>query len=219
MLALFVAADTSFSQTYSIVPNDTIQITGMLEDLETLSIEQLNTSQDTIVLQWQKVSESVPPAWDADVCDNVICYTALEDSGVMNPVIPGDYGFLLLHITSHVNYGTAIVRYAVWDTANAALKDTLTYILTVSPVSGIGQTEKEDAFSIFVDPAQETIHITSNLTKGFRFLITDISGKQIQDGVSKTDFVSISTQNMSNGVYSVSCFNKVIATKKIVVNH
>jgi hypothetical protein len=216
---IFAVADISFAQSYSLVPNDTIHMVGMMEDLETLSIQQQNTSTDTIQLKWQKVSESVPPIWEANVCDNAFCNTSLVDSGTMNPVLPSEYGLLLLHITPHKNYGTAVVRYAVWDIANPALKDTLTYILTVNTSSGISDAENKNAFSIFPNPAKEYINIISKLQTGFHYVITDVSGKEIGNGISKTNSISISTSDLPNGVYSVSIFteNKIINTKKILV--
>lgn len=219
--AIFVAADISFAQSYSLVPNDSINITGMMEDLQTLSIQQQNNSTDTLQLKWKKVSESVPALWEASVCDNQVCYTSLVDSGSMNPIYPADYGFLLLHITPHVNYGTAVIRYEVWDINTPLLRDTLTYILTVNNTSGIAEAESKNAFSIFPNPAKENINILSNLQTGFRFLITDVSGKEIQNGISKTNTISVSTENLQNGVYTVSIFseNQIINTKQFLIQH
>lgn len=217
--AILAATDFSFAQYFSNVPNDTINMVGMMEDLETLSIQQLNTSNKAITLKWQKVSESVPSVWEASVCDNITCNTSLVDSGTMNPVNPADYGLLLLHITPHVNYGKAIVRYAVWDIANPVLKDTLTYILTVTATSGIASSENKNAFSIFPNPAKESINIISKLQTGFQFLITDISGKEIEKGISKTNTISVSTENLPNGVFNISIFteNKIINTKQFLI--
>lgn len=217
--AIFAATDISFAQSFSNTPNDTINIVGIMEDLETLSIQQFNTTTDTIHLQWQKVSEIVPLLWEASVCDNQICNTTLVNNGTMNPVIPNEYGLLLLHITAHVNYGTATVRYAVWDIANPAMKDTLTYILTVSATSGINEAENKNAISIFPNPAKESINIVSKLQTGFQFLITDVSGKEIEKGISKTNSIAVNTQNLQNGVYTVSIFteNKFINTKQFLI--
>ena len=166
--AILAATDFSFAQSFSNTPNDTINIVGMMEDLETLSIRQQNISANTIILKWKKVSENVPALWEASVCDNSFCNTSLVDSGMMNLVLPNDFGLLLLHITPHVNYGTATVRYAVWDIANPTLKDTLTYILTVSATSGIADVENKNTFSIFPNPAKENINIITKLQTGFQ---------------------------------------------------
>lgn len=219
--AILAATDISFAQSFSNTPNDTINIVGMMEDLETLSIEQLNISPNTITLKWKKVSESVPLLWEASVCDNQICNTTLVDSGMMNPVNPSDYGLLLLHITAHVNFGTAIIRYAVWDIANPTVKDTLTYILTVSATSGISEAHSKYAFNIYPNPAKENINIISKLQTGFQYIITDISGKEMNKGSSKTNTISLSTENLPNGLYSVSIIaeNNTINTKKILIQN
>ena len=206
---VFAAADVVTAQTYSLTPNDTINITGLLEDLQTLSIQQVNTSQDTIQLQWEKVSESVPPLWDAVVCDNQFCYTSLEDSGMMNPVIPTDYGFLLLHMTPHVNLGTAVVRYTVWDTANASMKDTLTFMLTAINATGI----KEDAhdantFSLYPNPANETFTLNTGLQSDLQYFITDAAGKEIEIGSMVNRAKSISVSTWGSGLYSISLLEK-----------
>jgi hypothetical protein len=77
----------------------------------------------------------------------------------------------LLHITAHVNYGTATVRYAVWDIANPEIKDTLTYILTISATLGISETENKNGFNIFPNPAKETINIVFENDKQHQFEI------------------------------------------------
>ena len=216
--AMIAAADISFAQSFSNTPNDTIYTAGMMEDLETLSIQQLNISTDTITLKWKKVSESVPLLWDASVCDNSICNTSLVDSGMMNPVVPTDYGLLLLHITAHVNYGTAIIRYAIWDTANPALKDTLTYILTVAATSGIAAAENKNDFSIFPNPAKENISLFFEDNKQHQFEIFNAVGEKIYSG-NATGNCILPISNWNNGLYTVSVYavNKIINTKKFFI--
>jgi len=180
---------------------------GLLEDLQTLTIEQHNTTLGVINLKWKKISESVPANWDASVCDNKICFTTLVDSGSMLPVGPGDYGFLLLHITPHVNYGTAIVQYAVWCIADPNHIDTLTYILNSNANSAVGEIEKRD-ITIFPNPAKEKINITSNYSSGFKFFIYDIFGKEITRGNSGSDSFTFLTGDLKEGIYNVSVEEK-----------
>jgi hypothetical protein len=65
------------------------------------------------------------------------------------------------------------------------------------------------------------INIHSTLKEGFQYIINDISGKQIQAGISKANLISVSTENFTDGVYSIliSDNNKTIHLKKIVVQH
>ncbi len=221
-IAVFITVTTyAYTQNYSITPNDTIKIVGMMEDLETLSIQQINTSTNSITFLWQKISEIVPEKWEATVCDNAYCRTTLEDSGVMNPVEPTDYGLLLLHITPHVNYGTAIVRYAVWDSTNPLQKDTLTYILIVKESTGIDETTPNTPFSIFPNPSQDKISISTNLNHGFQYLMVDEAGNNVQSGFAYSSSESIDTKNIPNGMYCMSILDeqKLVMIKKIIVQH
>ncbi len=208
----------AFSQSYSIVPNDSINLIGTLEDLQTLSIQQVNISTDTLQLKWKKVYESVPLFWEAIVCDNQNCYTSLLDSGMMNPVVPGDYGFILLHITPHTNYGTAVVQYAVWDTANALVKDTLTFVHTVNNTSSIADLENPNVFHIFPNPAKDFININSTFSEKYSIEIFNALGKFVYtENCNSTCALPIA--NWDAGVYSISIVvnNRIYQTKQLLI--
>ena len=205
---IITASHNSFSQAYALSPGDSVQFTGVFDHLQTLSIEQANVTADTIQLAWRKVSESVPPNWDALVCDNVMCYTSLVDSGIMNPVMPGDYGFVLLHITPHVNYGTAVVQYAVWDIANASMKDTLTYILSLDSVSAISEDKTVESFQLFPNPANSGFNVKTKLDNGFTYTVSDLNGDEVLKGVSPTNCATVSTMNVDCGMYTVTIYKK-----------
>lgn len=217
----FVILGETVAQSYTIRPNDTINMVGMMEDLSTLSIEQVNNTSGNINLRWQKVNKSVPANWEASVCDNQMCHTTLVDSGTMNPVLPSEYGLILLHITPHINYGTSIVRYAVWDIASPTVIDTLTYILTLKENSEIKEEKTKNALKIYPNPVINNLQIFSDLQKGSWFLITDILGKIVLNGVIESKVMTLSAENLQNGIYSISIFDKSnnISTKKFIVQH
>ncbi|MBP8822738.1 MAG: T9SS type A sorting domain-containing protein [Flavobacteriales bacterium] len=191
------------AQSYVLLPGDTVAMTGALEDLETLSIQQLNPGTDSLYLAWRKVEESVPQGWDAYVCDNVTCYTTLLDSGSMAPVAPGDYGFLLLHITPHMEGGAAVVRYAVWDIDAPGLVDTLTFMLTVQ-ATGIGEATGGEAFTVSPDPAQDAFLINVLKPGIHPYRIMDRSGRIMAAGTLNGGQLRIPTAGWSNGVYFMS---------------
>ena len=173
--AMLVATTFSFAQSFTNSPNDTVIVNGIMEDLETLIINQVNSTTSTLYLEWQKVSESVPALWEASICDNRICNTSLVDSGTMNPISPADFGFLLLHITAHVNYGTAIIRYAVWDINSPMLKDTLTFLMNVTP-TGIATTNLETPHVWY---AVNKIHL-QNIHENYSLLsINNLNGMEV----------------------------------------
>lgn len=199
VVAVIAATDISFAQAYSIIPNDTFKISGMMEDQQTLTISQLNTSGNIITLGWEKISESVPVGWDASVCDNRLCYGALEDSGTMNPIIPSETSFLLLKITGHVNYGIAVIRYAVWNVNNPTMRDTLTYVMTIQN-TGIAEKVMHP-FTIFPNPANDLVNIQSRVHTKFTCSLMDLTGKEVQTGHSNANSIILSTENLPNGIY------------------
>ncbi len=217
-LGLFLAlTNIAVSQSYSVTPNDTSEMTGMKEDLQSLMISQLNTSSDTIRLKWKKVSEVVPANWDATICDNAICYGSLVDSGQMTKTAPGATSFLLLHVTAHVNYGTAIVRYAVWDVTTPAQRDTLTFIVNVTATAGIADASDISTVMLYPNPVNNTLQITSNLQTGFAYIVTDLSGREVQRGNALSSSFSLSTANFPQGSYLVTLSdNNTICTHKII---
>jgi hypothetical protein len=192
----------TFAQTYTLNPNDSIVISGMLEDQQTLTIEQQNISGDTLQLAWVKISESVPALWESYVCDNSFCYTSLADSGMMQPFAPSGNGFLLVHFTPHVNYGTAVVRYAVWDVNTPNLKDTLTFILDVSNPSGIPDSEIESLFSIYPNPASGSININSKSKKEFSVELINENGEMVYSIHNVSGHVTLDVKS-AQGIYFV----------------
>jgi len=195
-------------------------MTGILEDLETLTIQQINIANNAITLEWQKVSENVPPMWEAKVCDNVICYSSLVNGGVMNPIVPGDFGFLMMHVTPHVNFGTSTIRYAVWDAAFPLLKDTLTYILTVPAPTGISNLN-EIKYSLYPNPADEMIDIKISDPASFNYQISDNTGKIIDSGKSVSRQLNIKTYQYKNGIYFLKMIDRNGKSNynKFVVQH
>lgn len=210
----------SLAQTYSITPNDTFQATGIMEDLETLTISQLNISSDTITLAWKKVSASVPVAWEASVCDNQMCYATLVDSGTMNQVNPSETGFVLLHITPHVNYGTATIRYAVWDKNTPDIKDTLTFIMTVSTTSGLDEKKDQLIFNV-PNPITTQVITLFGCKSELKYVITDLLGREFASGTLFPQSNSITVTSLPNGAYSLSLLDNTgkISTRKFIIQH
>jgi hypothetical protein len=213
---ILFTAHLSFAQSYSTSPNDTFKVVGYMEDLQTLTISQLNLTNDTLYFQWEKVSETVPANWEASVCDNKVCYTTLMDTGSTNPVFGGDSGFLLLHVTAHVNYGTAVVRYAIWDIDNPALKDTLTFITTVSEPSDINEKENRNAFNIFPNPARNKVSIISPACETYSLTIFNSAGDKIYSADAAPNH-QLSTADWLSGIYFVQLkSNNQFITQKII---
>ena len=130
LAVILITANVSYCQGYTLTPSDSIVAGVAMDALKVATISEAYTGADTLHLAWHKVAAVIPAGRDATLCDYSNCYTYMPDSGNMNPVLPGDAGLLSLHITPHVAYGTAIIRYTVWDRRAPLLKDTLTWVIT-----------------------------------------------------------------------------------------
>lgn len=219
IIMLLATFGFSFGQTYSITPNDTVEVTGYLEDLQTLTISQLNTSNDSLYFEWKKVSESVPGNWEASVCDNFVCYTVLQDSGLTNPVLPAESGFILLHVTPHVTYGTCVVRYAIWDRANPAVKDTLTFITKALEPSSLPDFDL-NTFSLFPNPTTDVLNVHFSDNQPYRVVILNSIGEAVYTGAATSNF-QLYTANLPGGTYSVSIFtnDSFKVTQKLIIQN
>lgn len=201
IVLFFFTIHIVYSQNYINTPNDTIFMTGALDDLQTLSIHQENISLDTIYIKWKKIAALVPDSWEASNCDNSICYTTLEDSGSMLPIYPADYGFLLLHITPHVMAGTSIIRYSLQDTTSNII-DTLTYILQVNATSLVNENNSNNSIHLYPNPSDNKLFIHTQ-EDNFEYTIIDYSGKIIFKNQALTNQLIIDTQHYNSGNYLI----------------
>lgn len=146
----------------------------------------------------------MPVDWEAAVCDNRICYSGLEDSGTMNAVDSSEWAFLLLHITSKVNYGTAIDRYVVGDEKDAVNMDILTFILRVESPSGMDTEEGALSIRIYPNRTYGVLFIHTNRTEGFSYRITEVAGRSMEIGFSETGKLDLSLEGFKPGLYYLS---------------
>lgn len=186
MAIFFAITHVLHAQDYVLIPGDSIVAEIEANDLSVFNFLQQNTTTDTLYLSWEKVSEVVPAGWIAMICDNSICYPDLKEYGSMLPVVPGEYGLMSLHITAIEGGGTAMIRYAVWETNNALIKDTLTWIIHSLNTSMEGLQQND--FSIFTTGNKLIIRSTNPSDGNIRLLnlqgavcaTMDFSGMQQQ---------------------------------------
>lgn len=212
-------AQNIFAQSYTNRPNDTISVVGVMEDLHTLSIEQVNISGDTLHLKWKKIFAIVPLSWEASVCDNSFCHTSLVDSGSMIPVYPSEYGLLLLHVTPHVNYGKLVVQYAVWDSMQPTMVDTLTYMLRIDAPSEVKNHEEVNRFTIQPTLVSDELYIEGAALATMDYSLQNSEGKVLLHSVAEGNALRLNLGNFPNGLYILSLYREKIYSKNIIIQH
>lgn len=195
--ATFVAADTAFAQRpFTSTPKDSMVATVPLDAKKSMMFQQFATSGQTLQLRWRQLSLSIPAQWEANLCDNGTCFTNLPGSGSMNTVWPGDYGLMKLDITPHVNEGTAIIRYAIWDSSAANLVDTLTWIVH-SNTTSISNVPNSSPIAYAVN---KTLFI-SKANAGLVVLLYDASGKNAFQKRLMNHDETIDLSALASGMY------------------
>ena len=208
------AAFAVSAQSYTLSPGDSIIGTTVFDDVTVFNIQQNNITSGTLDISYEKIGASIPTGWSALICDNSTCYPDLHQSGNMAPVPPAGYGLLSLHITPHVNSGTAIIQYAVWETSNPALKDTLTWLITSNP-TGINETAI-NPLTIFI--FGNALHIQKNNQDITSVRIMDINGKISKQLSIAGNEMEVDIFDLAKGIYFVQTIcNRALFTKKVFV--
>ena len=209
-----ISERTCKAQSFTNTPNDSIIGTGTMDISDFYNIFQEDNSSDTIFLHWEKVSAQLPDQWEGYICDNFTCWGDLHQSGNMDSVWQNKDGMLSVHFTPHINAGTAIVRYAVWDISNPAIKDTLTWIITAyqTGISSLNQS----APIIFVSGNELVIQKSDpQLTS---ICICNMEGRILFESVLNSNNTSLEVSNLPTGIYFIEAIgeNKIFSRKILI---
>lgn len=199
----YATANVLLAQNYTLSPGDSIVEATQFDDLTVYNILQNNISTDSLFMSWEKVSAEVPATWEALICDNNNCYSDLKESGVMHPVIPGEYAFLSLHLTPHTDAGTAIIRYVVWETDNPSSRDTLAWIIS-SGLTGVGN-QTTIPLSLILIGDQLFIHHTR---LGEQISIFNTEGRILFEEKIQSHSSVIDLSKFPQGVYLIGVTGK-----------
>lgn len=202
--AIIAASTPTYSQSYRLSPGNSLLLTGMMEDQQTLIISQVNTSSKSLNFRWKKLSASVPEKWESSICDNLICYTSLVDSGAMSELLPGDSSYILLHITPRVTYGEAVIRYLIWDNATPLIIDTLTFTLVVSPNSAPENMARNEDIILFPNPTHDAISLTTTTPTDYTYSMTDMLGTVLMSGTASAAPLTLDLHDYPIGVYTLT---------------
>ncbi|MEO6831019.1 MAG: T9SS type A sorting domain-containing protein [Chitinophagaceae bacterium] len=197
-VAAIAVADTAFAQnSFYSTPKDTIVATLPLEVKGSYMFRQFANSGNILHLAWQQIKADVPAQWEINLCDNGTCFPNLPFSGVMNDVPVGDYGLLNLDVKPKINYGTAIVQYAVWDAGLPALKDTLTWIIH-SSTTGISTAEQNQTLAYV---SGKTLYINNLNGTQKKLVLVDMTGRKVLQKEVLFQEGSFDVSALSSGMY------------------
>jgi hypothetical protein len=208
LLALFLVAFSGVAlaqKRYSITPGHVLIDKVKSGGITSFKIYQQNISNSDLILKWQLISDEVVKGWDYSSCAYGICYAAIPDTlCTMNPIAPGDEGFLSLLINPMDIPGTGKATLYLYDSENPSVKDTVTFIITSEPGNGIHKDVLANAWSVYPNPASEMVNIKiDHGGSSGSIRIMDVIGQTVYQTSANTGLNPIPVSSLSAGIYFV----------------
>lgn len=206
----------SAQEAFSWYPNDTINTNLEANNYTELKIEQINETNDTLILGIEIVENSIPESWDGMVCVHGRCLGYIPPIGTTVDVMPihgSTNSYVRLTVNPFDDTQVASIRIRVYDTENPADGDTATWILNNLPLS-VEELSMQNSLTLYPNPVSEVLNIntTSNIDK---VTIFNSIGQSVYSEVNtgKTS-LPVNVANLKSGVYSIEV---VLADGSILV--
>lgn len=169
------------------------------------SIFMKNLTGGELVLGWELISQDLPPAWDADLCDFISCYPGIPDSGVMMAISDTTRGFLRIILNPNDKPGSGTVVFKVFDHDNPETADTCTFVIHAGDVTSVLGKPSGEKVRIFPVPADHDLIVEASPAFIPAYIkIFDVHGHRVlEQSLAGERTTKISTRQIHGGVYLV----------------
>jgi hypothetical protein len=210
-------AQTAFSW----FPNDTL-----IQDIDPniytdVHIDQVNNTNDTLVLGMEVIYNDIPSSWDGMLCVYGICLGTIPAVGFtlpMNPIYDSTNGFVKLTVFPDGGTQAITFRARIYDENNPSDGDTCTFI--INSVVSVKDNYSNNKISLFPNPTSEILNINSEQLFD-KIIINDIYGRIIiNNNINPSNNNKLNVGMLPSGVYLVRVYSndEIISIKKININ-
>jgi hypothetical protein len=216
LLGLF---SNGFSQSFLVLPSDSVFTSMDPNGEEALFIFFENISGQSISVQYQEVVANYPPGWFVQVCDNNACFALPHPQGSTWSFMPGDSSFICIHAFPLGIPGFGLFCYDLTDTV-AGYTTSICLSFDARMAANMMQTEEND-LQIFPNPTHSTIQLVANgkkLNKGVAEII-NVHGLVVK----RVEIVASANQELNVSDVPVGIYQLVYTTdsgtlsRKVVV--
>jgi hypothetical protein len=205
-LALIMFANVSAqSATFTVTPSNVVTQNIEEDDYVDVTIDFNNTTSSNIVFKWTQGTNTLPTGWNITMCDYPSCFPYIPNSGTMDPIGPGNYGFIKLTVNPGPgNIGSGSVSFDVWDEANPSFRETIT--MNVNAVVGIEDQLLEGSVSLYPNPTTDRLflsHEFGTLEAGMLTVLNVNGAEVIKTAVNPVATQEINIANLPAGMYMV----------------
>lgn len=211
------------AQTFSALPNDSVEGTFHVDDWASDYIYIRNNSVAPVNLSYQTVSNTMTPAgWNVVLCTNSACYPYVPVNGNLGSVSNGDSAYFHVQCGFMGIAGTQQIRVRVYETGNPSNCDTITFLYHAMTTIGFADNDAEHhgLSQNYPNPFSETTTIDYDLSgETGELILSDVSGKVISVYALNSPNGQITIGGFLPGIYFYTLSNDsgIIARRTMLV--
>jgi len=202
IILLMTLALSAYSQTYTFVQSKTyLAYLDTNQLLYTKGVEVINTGTTNLDLSWELILNDTLPDAEFDLCNSGECFANLPASGNMPTLLPGEKGWLKVHMWAGKTYGTNTAKYIL---RNGMLQsDTLTFIMIVGEPSSVKTVSNYTGTSnIYPNPSSGKVVFSTSSPETYLIRLIDSKGKIIiNHSGSHTGQYILNIESVPDGEY------------------
>lgn len=214
-----------FAQNYVLSPGKVFTANLDTNQLNYNGIRITNTGTTDLDFTWELILKDTLTDCEFDLCNSGICFNNLPETGVMPTLMPGQVGYLKMHMFSGQTNGVNTIKY-VLKNASLLSSDTLTYLITVGNATTILDLDQlHHTVLLYPNPAQNETMLTVLLSEESTVTVRIINavGQVVYDSLSHlkagTNTLQLDTENYTSGIYNVVISSATGAiTKKLSIS-
>lgn len=178
-----------------------------------------NPAVDTVWLEYELVTNTIPDDWYRSYCDNHGCWSSLPESGQMSPLFDEFTSYITISIDPYSISGDGTIEYYIYEIGDYENGQIMTFNVETEGLVGIKDRFTEN-LSLSPNPFHNYINI-SNEQLISEINVYEITGKRVQNisSISNTQY-TIETSHYNSGIYLLETIdilgNKV--TRKMTKN-
>lgn len=208
VIGFFLICGSLYAKNFGVSPSGKVIDTSVTVDKYCEMIFQLpNTTISPIDLSWTVLENSMNANWDYTICDWQNCFAGLTLDSIRHPaaVDAGLSGFLKLSVDPAMVPDRGIAKIKVYETADSANADTLTFIVNAKPV-GIEQAGANQEASVYYDPLRQVVFFRSIRNDRISgAVVYNVLGKQVLQITSGLENgTDISLSGLPSGLYFIA---------------
>lgn len=211
------------AQTYSFTPGRSYLAVVDTNQLNFNGIEITNTGSQNLDLTWELILKDTLIDSEFDLCNSGVCFNTLPVSGAMLTLLPGNIGWLKLHMFSGKTMGRNTIKYVLRNGITQI--DTLTFIIDVGTVTAIKELKNvKDKAIVYPNPSSSETTIQLNLHESSSVILTSLNPlgqciyKEAANYNAGLNNIKIDTEQYPSGIYTLIIRTKNgVITKKLTV--